>query len=103
MRQATRQDAFGAPHVATDTVCTLSDHRYHDKRRWQQVTTSAATVRVRPQALLRWHATTPLFRRVLWALLYPLLSTYYRPYKPNHPSIGLFRTPKWATHRVEAG
>jgi len=56
MRQATRQDTFGAPHVATDMVCTLSDHRYHDKRRWQHVTSSAATVLVRPQALLRWHA-----------------------------------------------
>src|SRR5215475_6960001 len=103
MRQATRQNSLGAPYVATDTVCTLPDHRCHDKRRWQRVTSSEATLLVRPQALLRWHTATLLFRRVFWALPYPLLSAFHRPYKPNHPSIGLFRTPKWATHRVEAG
>src|SRR5262249_47881765 len=96
MRQATRQDALGAPSVATDTVCTLPDHRYHDKRRWQHVTSSEATLLVRPQALLRWHAATLLFRPVFWALPYPLLSAYHGPYKPNPPSIGLFRGGKWA-------
>src|SRR5262247_1056093 len=97
MRQATRQNSLGAPSVATDTVCTLPDHRCHDKRRWQRVTSSEATLLVRPQALLRWHTATLLFRPVFWALPYPLLSAFHRPYKPNHPSIGLFRLLNWAT------
>src|SRR5262249_30591332 len=78
----------------------LPDHRCHDKRRWQYVTSSAATVLDRPQALLRWHAATPLFRRVYWTLPYPLLSAYHRPYKPNYPSIGLFRGGK-CLHFIE--
>src|SRR5215510_7053822 len=100
MRQATRQNSLGAPSVATDTVCTLLYHRCHDKRRWQHVTSSEATLLVRPQALLRWHAATLLFRPVFWGLPYPLLSAYHRPYKPNHPSIGLFRTLKWAARAL---
>src|SRR6516225_6453644 len=100
MRQATRQDALGRTlrrdrHGLHPTV-----HRCHDKRRWQHVTSSAATVLVRPQALLRWHAATLLFRPVFWALPYPLLSAYHRPYKPNHPSIGLFRALNWVAHEV---
>ena len=101
MRQATRQNSLGAPYVATDTVCTLPDHRCHDKRRWQRVTSSEATLLVRPQALLRWHTATLLFRTVFWVLPYPLLSAYHRPYKPNHPSIGLFRALNWRPRKAD--
>src|SRR6266446_6559065 len=89
-----RHDALGAPHVSTDTVCTLPDHRCYDKRRWQHVTSSEASVLVRPQALRRWNESTPFFRAVFWVLLYPLFPAYHRTYGPHYFLIGLFRTAK---------
>src|SRR6267143_6256234 len=95
-----RHDALGAPHVSTDTVCTLPDHRCYDKRRWQHVTSSEASVLFRPQALRRWNESTPFFRAVFSVLLYPLFPAYHRTYGPHDFLIGLFRGLKWAARSL---
>src|SRR4029453_4881431 len=51
----------------------------------------------------RWKEVPILFRAALWALPHPCLTVYELMYRPNHAPIGLFRAPKWATHRIGAG
>jgi len=46
---------------------------------------------------------TTRFRAVFWVSPYPCLPAYTLMYGPNHSPKGLFRAPKWATHRVGAG